>query len=213
MKKTWLKRAVLSMVVLGSVTGMVSSVQAADVRILPVDNAKFLAGARFDFDVEVSKAENLKNVDITINNQPADKFFGKELKVTNLDNGVISYRVNDVDFSKVGSYTVQASATDDTGRKVSQARYTVVKDKAPRQAKNVILFVGDGMSLQAREMARILSKGMTNGKYNDLLAMEKMPHNCLITTSGYDSLTTDSANSASAYATGHKSVVNAMGGI
>ena len=32
MKKTWLKRAVLSMVVLGSVTGMVSSVQAADVR-------------------------------------------------------------------------------------------------------------------------------------------------------------------------------------
>lgn len=211
MKKTWLKRAVLSMVVLGSVTGMVSSVQAADVRILPVDNAKFLAGARFDFDVEVSKAENLKNVDITINNQPVDKFFGKELKVTNLDNGVISYRVNDVDFSKVGSYTVQASATDDTGRKVSQARYTVVKDKAPRQAKNVILFVGDGMSLQAREMARILSKGMTNGKYNDLLAMEKMPHNCLITTSGYDSLTTDSANSASAYATGHKSVVNAMG--
>lgn len=211
MKKTWLKRAVLSMVVLGSVTGMVSSVQAADVRILPVDNAKFLAGARFDFDVEVSKAENLKNVDITINNQPADKFFGKELKVTNLDNGVISYRVNDVDFSKVGSYTVQASATDDTGRKVSQARYTVVKDKAPRQAKNVILFVGDGMSLQAREMARILSRGMTNGKYNDLLAMEKMPHNCLITTSGYDSLTTDSANSASAYATGHKSVVNAMG--
>ena len=211
MKKTWLKRAVLSMVVLGSVTGMVSSVQAADVRILPIDNAKFLAGARFDFDVEVSKAENLKHVDITINNQPADKFFGKELKVTDLDNGVISYRVNDVDFSKVGSYTVQASATDDTGRKVSQARYTVVKDKAQRQAKNVILFVGDGMSLQAREMARILSKGMTNGKYNDLLAMEKMPHNCLITTSGYDSLTTDSANSASAYATGHKSVVNSMG--
>ena len=29
------------------------------------------------------------------------------------------------------------------------------------------------MSLQAREMARIISKGMTNGKYNDLLAMEK----------------------------------------
>lgn len=31
------------------------------------------------------------------------------------------------------------------------------------------------MSLQAREMARIISKGMTNGKYNDLLAMEKCP--------------------------------------
>ena len=43
-----------------------------------------------------------------------------------------------------------------------------------KRAKNVILFIGDGMSLQAREIARILSKGMTNGKYNDLLAMEKL---------------------------------------
>lgn len=29
------------------------------------------------------------------------------------------------------------------------------------------------MSLQAREMARILSKGLSDGKYNDLLNMEK----------------------------------------
>ncbi len=67
------------------------------------------------------------------------------------------------------------------------------------------------MSVQAREIARILSKGISEGKYNDLLNMEKMPNMALITTSGYDSLVTDSANSASAYATGHKSVVNAMG--
>lgn len=86
-----------------------------------------------------------------------------------------------------------------------------MNEKAVKRAKNVILFIGDGMSLQAREIARILSKGMTNGKYNDLLAMEKLDHNAVITTSGYDSLVTDSANSASAYATGHKSVVNAMG--
>ena len=128
-----------------------------------------------------------------------------------MGNGVISYRANQVNFPKTGSYTVKATATDADGANSADARYTVVQEKAQRQAKNVILFVGDGMSLQAREMARIISKGMTNGKYNDLLAMEKMPHNCLITTSGYDSLTTDSANSASAYATGHKSVVNALG--
>ena len=149
MKKTWLKRAILSMMVCGSAFGIIPGVQAANVRILPVDNAKFLAGAKFDFDVEVSQAKNLKNVNITINNQPADKFFGKDLKATNLDNGVISYRVNNVNFPKAGSYTVQASATDDTGRNVSNARYTVVQEKAQKQAKNVILFVGDGMSLQA----------------------------------------------------------------
>ncbi|WP_287046877.1 alkaline phosphatase [Megasphaera sp.] len=211
MKRQWLKRVILSMVACGSLAGFIPGVQAADVRILPVDNAKFLAGAKFDFDVEVSKAKNLKNVDITVNGQKADKFFGQELKGKDLGNGVISYRANQVNFPKTGSYTVKATATDADGANSADARYTVVQEKAQRQAKNVILFVGDGMSLQAREMARIISKGMTNGKYNDLLAMEKMPHNCLITTSGYDSLTTDSANSASAYATGHKSVVNALG--
>jgi len=38
-----------------------------------------------------------------------------------------------------------------------------------------------------------------------------MEYRGTVTTSGYDALVTDSANSASAYATGHKSVVNGMG--
>jgi alkaline phosphatase len=68
------------------------------------------------------------------------------------------------------------------------------------------------MGLQSRQIARILSKGIIQGKYNGLLNMDLMNGGtAFITTSGYDSLVTDSANSASAYATGHKSVVNAMG--
>ena len=38
-----------------------------------------------------------------------------------------------------------------------------------------------------------------------------MPHMALVATAGSDSIITDSANSASAYATGHKTAVNAMG--
>ena len=38
-----------------------------------------------------------------------------------------------------------------------------------------------------------------------------MPHMALVATAGANSIITDSANSASAYATGHKSAVNAMG--
>jgi alkaline phosphatase len=41
--------------------------------------------------------------------------------------------------------------------------------------------------------------------------MDDMPYMALVATSGADSIVTDSANSASAYATGHKSSVNAMG--
>jgi alkaline phosphatase len=38
-----------------------------------------------------------------------------------------------------------------------------------------------------------------------------MPHMALVATAGSDSIITDSANSASAYATGHKTATNAMG--
>ena len=211
MKNKWLQRAILTVIAGGSLMGFQMPADAAQIRILPVDTAKFWAGAKFDFDVEVSQADQLKNVAVTVNGQPADKFFGKSLEKKDLGNGVTSYRANQVSFPKTGTYAIKVTAQDRLGNSVSSAGYTVVNEKAPKRAKNVILFVGDGMSLQAREIARILSKGMTNGKYNDLLAMEKLDHNAIITTSGYDSLVTDSANSASAYATGHKSVVNAMG--
>ena len=211
MKKTWMKAAVCGLLAGGALFGGVFPSEAADIRILPVDNAKFWAGARFDFDVEVSNAKNLQSVDVKVNGVPADKFFGKPAVTKDLGNGVTSYRIDDVDFSKTGKIAVTVNAKDGLGLSTASAGYEVVQEKAAKKAKNVILFVGDGMSLQAREVARILSKGMTNGKYNDLLAMEKLDHNAVITTSGYDSLVTDSANSASAYATGHKSVVNAMG--
>jgi len=52
---------------------------------------------------------------------------------------------------------------------------------------------------------------LTEGKYNAMLEMDDMDAYAAVTTSGMESIATDSANSASAYATGHKSVVNAMG--
>ena len=181
------------------------TVQAkSPITVLPIDNAKFLAGQKFDFAVEVANATSDK-VNVTINGKSADKFFGKDADVK-LDGTTARYRINQVSFNEAGSYDINVKAGD-VSREVN---YNVVKTQE-QKAKNVILMVGDGMSLQARQMARIIGKGIQEGKYNDILEMEKMPNMALVTTSGYDSLVTDSANSASAYATGHKSVVNAMG--
>ncbi len=57
----------------------------------------------------------------------------------------------------------------------------------------------------------MVSRNLTEGKYNGLLEMDDMDEVTLVTTSGLNSLVTDSANSASAYATGHKTSNNAMG--
>jgi len=56
-----------------------------------------------------------------------------------------------------------------------------------------------------------LSKGLVEGRYGGELAIDDMPYMALVSTSGTDSVVTDSANSMSAYTTGHKSCVNAMG--
>lgn len=180
---------------------------AQTIKILPIDRAKFLQNQKFDFLVEV-QSENITSNDITvmINGKDAEDVFKKKARVWSAD-GIVSYRIDEVAFNKTGKVDVSVQV----GNTRREINYDVSAKKAPKLAKNVILFIGDGMSLQAKQMARILSKGIYEGKYNDYLEMEKLEHTALITTSGYDSLTTDSANSASAYATGHKSVVNAMG--
>lgn len=182
---------------------------ASPITVLPIDHAKFLAGQKFDFLVEVHNA-SASDISVTVNGTPADKYFDKAA-VAKIDDSLATYRIDDVAFASAGMLEIAVKASTASGPATRTVRYEVVSSAAPKHAKNVILFIGDGMSLQAREMARILSKGISEGKYNDLLEMEKMSNMAIITTSGYDSLVTDSANSASAYATGHKSVVNAMG--
>lgn len=178
--------------------------QEQAIKVLPIDNAKFLQGQKFDFAIEVQNGSS--DMDVKVNGQDAAKFFGKDASRT-MEGTTAIYRIDDVSFKKAGNIDIEVK----DGSQERKANYVVTNEKAKKTAKNVILFVGDGMSLQAREIARILSKGITEGKYNDLLNMEKLDNMAIITTSGYDSIVTDSANSASAYATGHKSVVNAMG--
>ncbi|MDR1518553.1 MAG: alkaline phosphatase [Planctomycetota bacterium] len=182
---------------------------SAEPTLLPIDRAKFLAGQRFDFLVEVKDA-SASGIIAAVNGKPAEEFFGKKGELKTVA-GVTSYRINQVAFPVAGDVAVKASAVVGGKEYSASAGYVVAMDKSAARARNVILFIGDGLSLPVRDMARILSKGMRQGKYNDLLEMEKLTNTALVTTSGYDSLVTDSANAASAYATGHKSVVNAMG--
>ena len=58
-------------------------------------------------------------------------------------------------------------------------------------ARNVILFIGDGMSMAHRTAARMLSKGMVEGRYGGELAIDDMPHMALVSTSGTDSIVTE----------------------
>ena len=175
--------------------------------IYPIDKAEILAGSKFDIKVELKQVVNQNDLIIEVNGIPANKTILAKPEFISDENGKgssIIYR--DVQFSKAGQYVITARSP--------QEKLQVTWDiyaSGPRRVKNVILFIGDGMTIANRTAARVLSKGISEGKYQGRLAFDDMPSTAMIGTSGSDSLITDSANSMSAYTTGHKTAVNAMG--
>ena len=74
-----------------------------------------------------------------------------------------------------------------------------------RRAKNVILFVGDGMGVSTVTAARIL-EGQLAGKPGEenRLSFEKLPYSALAKTYSWDQQTSDSAPTMTAMVTGYK---------
>jgi alkaline phosphatase len=176
--------------------------------IYPLNRAEILAGARFDLKVEFPGTPPAAAIRVTINGADAASVTGKAAKVIEHEDGGdwSAFWLRDTVLAKPGKYVVEATANDKTARVTWE-----VFDTPAATAKNVILFIGDGMTVAHRTAARILSKGLVEGRYGGELAIDDMPHMALVSTSGSDSVVTDSANSMSAYTTGHKSCVNALG--
>ncbi|MBU3550591.1 alkaline phosphatase [Polynucleobacter sp. MWH-Berg-3C6] len=175
--------------------------------IYPIDKAEILAGSIFDIKVEFKQVVSPTEVSIEVNGVPVNKVISAKPEFIADEGGKGSSIIfRDVQLLKAGKYNVIA--------RTPQEKLVVTWDvysSGPRRVKNVILFIGDGMTIANRTAARVLSKGISEGKYQGRLAFDDMPSTAMIGTSGSDSLITDSANSMSAYTTGHKTAVNAMG--
>jgi alkaline phosphatase len=73
------------------------------------------------------------------------------------------------------------------------------------------MFIGDGMTTNMITAARLLAHRSINGIYQTKMQMDQFPVLGHQMTHSIDSFITDSANSATALYTGHKSTVNALG--
>lgn len=74
-----------------------------------------------------------------------------------------------------------------------------------RRAKNIILFVGDGMGISTQTAARIF-EGQLNGRPGEenRLSFETLPYSALSKTYSWDQQTSDSAPTMTAMSTGYK---------
>ncbi|KRA55528.1 alkaline phosphatase [Agrobacterium sp. LC34] len=191
-------------------TFLAGAAQAAEV--YPLDRATILTGSPFDFKAEFDAVVKPEDVKITVNGQDYKAVLGKDVEFVaeekNKDKVLGSAVIlRGITLANAGDYKVEVSA----GSETKNATWTVYGTPAQAKAKNVIFLIADGLSVAHRTAARIMSKGMTEGKANGRLNMDDVPPVAFIGTSATDAVATDSANTMSAYMTGHKTAVNAIG--
>ncbi|KAI9369032.1 alkaline-phosphatase-like protein [Aspergillus egyptiacus] len=97
------------------------------------------------------------------------------------------------------------------GKEQTVANWLVRDIPKKRRAKNVVLFVGDGMTTNMITAARLIAHKSINGKYQTKMELDKFPVLGHQMTHSMDSFITDSANSAAALYGGHKTTVNCLG--
>jgi alkaline phosphatase len=196
---------------LAATTIFTGAVQAATV--YPLDRATILIGSPFDFKVELDGIVKPEDVKVTINGQDYKTALGAEAEFVADEKGKedkslgSALILRNAKIASAGAYTVEVTAGDQK----KSVTWDVFGTSATPKAKNIIFLLGDGLSVAHRTGARIMSKGMTEGKANGRLNMDDLDHMAFIGTSSTNAIATDSANTMSAYMTGHKTAINALG--
>jgi hypothetical protein len=207
--------------------------------VFPPDQQDFLAGQYFDIRLEVHAPVNGseatdgnpdENFTFTVGKvgeeqQDAAEFFGvNEPALETWDfswyEDLFAEDADEASLVNVASKAYRKVALYEPGEyraclhyngTTTEAFWTVRDLSQVRQTKNVLLFIGDGMTTNMITAARLIGHKSINGRYQSLMAMDQMDALGHQMTHSIDSFITDSANSATALYTGHKSTVNALG--
>lgn len=100
-----------------------TAITSKAIKVLPINQAKFWQGQRFDFEVELPLTTS--QVAVTINGEDASKVF-KQAPILTQQSTHISYRINDVAFKEVGEKHVNVVAATSQGTLKQSAKYNVV---------------------------------------------------------------------------------------
>lgn len=113
-----------------------------------------------------------------------------------------------------GVHELKLVAWQTDGRQVSAiGNFEVVgiDNDAGKVAKNIVVFLGDGMGAAHRTAGRIMAKGYAQGKAKGMLAMDTFPYTGMVMTASLNSIVTDSAPGMQNYVTGNKANNNEEG--
>ena len=177
--------------------------------------SKFLPDQRFDLQatIQADGGQTITGAIFKINGVTVPG----TVTVTAIGSDRFSVALRAYSTSSAGVKTLTVEATQSGGTvATAQGNFEIVamsrsRLTGVRKAKNIIYLIGDGMGIAHRTAARIVAKGVSQGKAIAPLAMDTMPHTALLMTSSLNSIVTDSAPGAACYSTGNKSNNNQQG--
>ena len=118
-------------------------------------------------------------------------------------NGVTGYNLRAYSNTTPGIHTLTATLTDSTGTATATAQFQIINPNGGRrQAKNIIIMLGDGMGAAHRTAARIVMGGYQPNMSTPLLSMDSFPGTGQIMTASLNSIVTDSAPGMACYSSG-----------
>jgi alkaline phosphatase len=193
--------------------------------------ARFLPNQKFDLQTTVQPStgttissvvfavDGITVATITNDGSAVNQFLGttglvKTGLVVGLATGTVVASARAYSNGVVGVHTLTATATDNLGAvTTSTGNFEVmpILANSGRPAKNIIIMLGDGMSVAHRSAARIVAKGYAKGKAQGRLAMDTFPQTAMVMTASLNSIVTDSAPGMSNYVNGNKAQNNQEG--
>ncbi len=187
---------------------------ATTIRIMPPDGGVLAAGQLVDIRVEATSdgptaPEGLR---VWINDRESTARNDPKAQA-GAPAGSANFLLRGFSMDPPGALTARATTADGAS---ADARLRVeawqsADRPAERRARNVILLLGDGMGAAPRTPARILSRGLHNGRAAGRLAMDTLDVTGQVMTSSLNAVITDSSPGMAAYVTGQKNANNQQG--
>jgi alkaline phosphatase len=190
------------------------------VRLLIPEYTRLLRGQFMDVVIEVRNATKVSNVSVNAGGVDISSRFSapvaQSLDCTTQPGVVL--RANLQSFETPGDIKVVVTLNAD-GQTISDSRALKIVDFNLQNKRNIILFIGDSMGTSYRDAARLVSRSIVDssgnnsfrgGYFDNLLEMDKMPVSGMSMTYSNESVVPDSANTATAWASGNKTFVNAL---
>lgn len=177
----------------------------SNVTITPPNNARFVAGQRFDLRVE-GKGQGPFSATLTLDGVPVT--FSSGAQNTDATDGITiagygGFNLRGYSSNKIGRHRLVATFQDATGTQSAESWFEVEKAAGfETPIRNIIIFLGDGMGAAHRTAARLVRYGANLGDPSGWLAMDSFPATGVITTHSLNSVITDSAPGMSGYVSG-----------